>query len=154
MTDLRAILSRIVIFVLLAPLILQITFVLVPGFGSYSVLSGSMEPTIHTGSLVYTKDTGDYTTGDIITFVVAGDTVTHRIVDKTPEGFITKGETQKQDSWRITPDQIRGEYLFSIPLYGYLIRPFSSVGMALYAVLGGGGILYIVGQEIFNRSES
>lgn len=54
----------------------------------YSVLSGSMEPTYHTGSLIYVKDV-DYTTiqpGQVITFMLDEDTVaTHRVVEVVPD---------------------------------------------------------------------
>lgn len=152
MHKLRANLPELVALVVLAPLVLQIAFVVLPEVGSYSVMSGSMEPVIQTGSLVYVYDTDDYTEGDIITFVEQGETVTHRIVDDTPEGFVTKGETQAVDSWRIQKDQIRGEYLFSLPLYGYLLRPFSSAGLALWGILLGVGILALAGRELFGES--
>lgn len=153
MSRIRAYLPRILIGVILAPLVLQIAFVVLPGFGSYVVMSGSMEPVIQTGSLIYVYDTDDYTEGDIITFVEQGNTVTHRIVGKTPKGFVTKGETQAVDSWRIDEQQIRGEYLLSIPLYGYLLRPLSTQGLGLYGILAGVLSLFVAGRELLSDSE-
>lgn len=68
----------------------------------YTMLSGSMEPTYHTGSVIYVKKV-DYTAlrvGDPITFMVDEHTVaTHRIVDIIPDDedptvlrFVTKGD--------------------------------------------------------------
>lgn len=58
------------------------------GFQVFTVLSGSMEPTYHVGSLIYVKDV-DYTeleAGDVITFMLDEDTVaTHRIVEVVPD---------------------------------------------------------------------
>jgi signal peptidase len=53
------------------------------GWRMYVVKSGSMEPAIHTGSIVFDKKEADdtYVVGDIITFQLPSskDTVTHRI---------------------------------------------------------------------------
>ncbi len=62
------------------------------GLTPYAVLSGSMEPTYHVGSLIYVKsvDPVDIEIGDPITFVVNEDLLlaTHRVVDI--EMFTTK----------------------------------------------------------------
>ena len=52
------------------------------GLQVYTVLSGSMEPTYHTGSLIYVKrvDPFTITPGQPITFLLDEDTVaTHRV---------------------------------------------------------------------------
>lgn len=55
------------------------------GLTPYAVLSGSMEPAYHVGSLIYVKkvDPGEVQVGDAITFVVNDDLLvaTHRVVD-------------------------------------------------------------------------
>lgn len=57
----------------------------VVGLTPYAVLSGSMEPAYHVGSLIYVKsvDPADIRVGDPITFVVNEDLLvaTHRVVD-------------------------------------------------------------------------
>lgn len=68
--------------ILLAVLLVGVRLV---GLTPYAVLSGSMEPTYHVGSLIYVKD-ADHTQiqpGDPITFVVNEDLLvaTHRVVD-------------------------------------------------------------------------
>ena len=148
MRSLRAILPKLLVVLFLTPLVAQIAFVLLPGFGSFVVLSGSMEPVIQRGSLVYVHDSDDYTAGDIITFTVGEKTVTHRIAGETSEGFVTTGETQSVDSWRIEHRQIHGEYLGSIPLYGYLLRPLSSQGLGLWGILVGVVVLSAAGREL------
>ena len=58
------------------------------GMQVYTVLSGSMEPVYHTGSLIYVKnvDYRDLKEGDVITFMLDEDTVaTHRIVGIVPD---------------------------------------------------------------------
>ena len=54
------------------------------GLQPYVVLSGSMEPTYHVGSLIYVKsvDYKELKVGDPITYMVSEDTVvTHRIIE-------------------------------------------------------------------------
>ena len=62
---------------------------LVPGLFGYQrfvVVGGSMEPTIHRGSLVFDEvvPVGSLATGDVITYVPPGhsDPVTHRIIER------------------------------------------------------------------------
>nr|MBR4281086.1 signal peptidase I [Clostridia bacterium] len=73
----------VVVMVFLAAALVGVRLV---GLTPYAVLSGSMEPTYHVGSLIYVKAV-DHTTvevGDPITFIVNDDLLlaTHRVVDK------------------------------------------------------------------------
>ncbi len=72
----------VVVFLLLAFLLAGARLV---GLSAYSVLSGSMEPAYHVGSLIYVKpvDPANVKVGDAITFVVNEDLLvaTHRVVD-------------------------------------------------------------------------
>ena len=93
------------------------------------VKSGSMEPTIRTGSIVVVKPEASYTKGDIITF--GPDTkkevpITHRIVEIKGEGanmrFVTKGDANEDtDMKEIARNAVVGKALFSIPYLGYVI---------------------------------
>ncbi len=87
MRPLRAILNFIssvfvVIVVVLAVLLAGVRLV---GLTPYTVLSGSMEPAYHVGSLIYVQkaDPAEIQVGDAITFVVNEDLLvaTHRVVD-------------------------------------------------------------------------
>ena len=72
------------------------------GLQVFTVLSGSMEPTYHTGALIYVKKVDPYTIteGQPITFMLDEDTIaTHRVVgvvqdeeDPTVIRFRTKGD--------------------------------------------------------------
>lgn len=71
-----------IIVVLAVILAVALVGVRLVGLQVFTVLSGSMEPTYHVGSLIYVKDV-DYKeleAGDVITFMLDEDTVaTHRI---------------------------------------------------------------------------
>ena len=91
------------------------------------VQSGSMEPTIKTGSIILIKKQDTYSTGDIISFVGAGsDSTTHRVTKATivngKEIFNTKGDAnQGEDREAVGTDNILGRTVFTIPYLGYLI---------------------------------
>lgn len=100
--------------------ILPMCFGIVP----YGVMSGSMEPRIETGAVCYVDTKAeDYHTGDIITFRTGGKTVTHRIIGKSGNAFMTKGDANRvSDPWTVGTDQIIGKARLSIPKMGYLIK--------------------------------
>ncbi|KKQ69669.1 MAG: Signal peptidase I [Candidatus Shapirobacteria bacterium GW2011_GWE2_38_30] len=77
-----------ILTVLLIAIILTIATSLIPLPGNYriySVVSGSMEPALHVGSIVFVRPLSDYQIGDIVTFKTPKDpknTVTHRLTAK------------------------------------------------------------------------
>lgn len=92
------------------------------------VLSGSMEPKIHTGSIVFIKPAKEYKIDDIITFNEAGKKtpITHRIVEmRALEGNVfykTKGDANNaSDAEEINKNQIIGKVLFDLPYLGYAV---------------------------------
>lgn len=93
------------------------------GIKPYIVLSGSMEPQIHTGSMAYINantDPYEVHKDDIITYQMSDTVVTHRIIDETITSVTTKGDANEEaDFTPVTRDKILGKYLFSIPYLGY-----------------------------------
>lgn len=103
----------------------------VVGLQVFTVLSGSMEPTYHVGSLIYVKKVDPYElkSGDVITFMMNEDTVaTHRIeeviVDENDElivRFRTKGDAnQAADGALVHYKNVIGSPVFTIPKLGYV----------------------------------
>jgi len=120
-----------VLLVLVLLLVLALVGVRTFGITPYTVLSGSMEPTYHVGSLVYVKkvDPADLRVGDPLTYVIGGGTVvTHRIVgivengdDPTDIRFKTKGDNNNiEDGEPVRRENVLGKPVFSIPLLGYV----------------------------------
>ena len=96
------------------------------GFTPYVVLSGSMEPEIKTGSICFINrhtSYDDIKENDIIAFRLKGGTlVTHRVIDITDEGIITKGDNnEEQDDVITTKNNFVGKNTFWIPKVGYLV---------------------------------
>lgn len=96
------------------------------GIKTYEVLSGSMEPTYHVGSVVYVNGTDpeNIKTGDVITFHLNSTTlVTHRVVDKDESNrtFTTKGDANENaDGSAVAYSNVVGKVVFGIPLLGYI----------------------------------
>ena len=119
------------------------------GFRSYTVLSGSMEPKFYPGDLVVSlhKNRANIKEGDIITFRDDEEIVTHRIIDKTQEGYITKGDNNNAaDSFAVSNDNIIGKVLFDIPNAGYIIQ-FLAKPMVIAIELMLGAIIIL----LYNR---
>lgn len=96
------------------------------GIRSFITMSGSMEPSIHVGSLCFVDTRAEYEdveTGDIITFRVATDAlVTHRAISVTEYGIETKGDANDVSDGRSTnKDNFFGITLFTIPYLGYAV---------------------------------
>lgn len=117
------------------------------GWKPYIVLSGSMEPAVHTGAVAFI-DTGnrEYAAGDIVTYRVEGRDqellVTHRIVGKEGKNYVTKGDANDvSDPAPVTPGQIVGKYVFQIPFAGYLAGKWNAgtltAGVFWIALLNG-----------------
>ncbi len=125
------------------------------------VLSGSMEPTYHVGSLLYVKeDTSNIKVGDAITFYVDDDTlVTHRVVeiDKQTQTYTTKGDAnQVADVNAISYSSVLGKPIFDIPYLGYLADKLSSTsGKVIYiAIIAVVTILMLIGDLIWKEKSN
>lgn len=103
------------------------------GYQLKSVLSGSMEPVIHTGSIVAIKPGGDtsrFKKGDIITFHADENRlITHRIVEVVRNEqanqviYRTKGDSNDApDIEPVLSANVVGRYTgFTIPYVGYIL---------------------------------
>ena len=113
----------------------------IAGIRSMVVLSGSMEPHIQTGSVVYVQPAKSYSTGDVVTFnTESGMTVTHRIVsEQLADGgmvYTTKGDANKAaDSEVISQSQITGKALFSVPYLGYAVNFLKTPKGFLFSII-------------------
>ena len=106
------------------------------GYRSYTVLSGSMEPRFYPGDIVITKHKNktDIKVNDIVTYRDNdGVIITHRVIEETPEGYITKGDNNNvEDADILTKENIIGEVKFNIPKIGY-VMDFLSKPMVIAA---------------------
>lgn len=100
-------------------------------YTNYTVMSGSMEPTIHTGALAFVDETNvdasKIKKGDVIVFkpTAYAIPVTHRVikVDKKNKTFQTKGDANRTpDPADCSWDSLMGVTKFSIPYLGYVVK--------------------------------
>ena len=148
--------------VLLAVALLGVRLI---GFQVFAVLSGSMEPTYHVGSLIYVKDV-DYTqleAGDVITFMLDEDTVaTHRIVEVVPDEtdssvlrFRTKGDANEAvDGSLVHYKNVVGTPVFTIPKLGYL-ADYIQNPPGIYIAISAGAVLVLLMflPDLFRKDE-
>ncbi len=116
-----------------------------------TVLSGSMEPAVHTGSVVIVKPITNYKVGDIITFGPNTKTqipTPHRIAEiRVQEGqtiYKTQGDANNaEDMKEVLGKDVIGKVYISAPYAGYVVdfvrKP---IGLILVIVLPAVFIVY------------
>lgn len=124
------------------------------GLDVFTVLSGSMEPTYPTGSLIYVQKTqlGEIKPGDVITFALNEDLIaTHRVVDLVPNKtnsqvlFQTKGDANdKPDAALVDYQNVIGKPVMVIPKLGYLTHFIQNPPGRYAAIAVGAGLLLLV----------
>ena len=125
------------------------------GLQVFTVLSGSMEPTYHVGSLIYVKEVDPFTLreGDVITFLLDEETVaTHRVVgvvpdeeDSTVVRFRTKGDAnQAEDGSLVHYKNVIGTPVFTIPYLGYIANYIQNPPGTYIAISAGAILLLLV----------
>jgi signal peptidase I len=144
--------TGIVIVLLLAAVLIFFA----PRFGWQvdTVLSGSMEPAIPTGSILVSRTVASDSiiVGDIITFSGSGRDrfITHRVtaIDRT-NGivFTTKGDANNaEDPYPVPAENVEGKVLVHIPFLGFILSFVKTpLGILLMLVIPG---LLIIGLEL------
>lgn len=124
------------------------------GLRPYVVLSGSMEPAYHVGSLIYVKsvDYRELKVGDPITYMVSQDTVvTHRIIEvlvdeEDPDTirYFTQGDANDvPDGTSVHYRNIIGTPVFSIPYLGY-VSNYIQNPPGMYIAIAAGAVLILL----------
>lgn len=133
------------------------------GMKSFVVVSGSMEPAIPTGSIIYTVQKSFYNNSDVIAFNQDGRVITHRIVGIEPIGneifYKTKGDANNvEDSSLVNRNDIVGATMVSLPTLGKVVTSFKTpigfaAGIVLPALLFIGMELWSIKREIEKATE-
>lgn len=128
------------LYIIIIPIILYDMFLIVQtivkpgvtpdffGFRTFSIITGSMEPEINVDDIVIVKkvDKIDIRKGDIITFTIENETITHRVINiSSVDGeliYTTKGDKNDvSDIEKIEYRQIEGKYVTKIPKAGKVL---------------------------------
>ncbi|MDD5037999.1 MAG: signal peptidase I [Dehalococcoidales bacterium] len=98
-----------------------------PGYDLLFIRSQSMEPSVKMGDLIVTGPQGGPINGDIqpgmiVTYQHGDETITHRVLSVEGETLTMKGDNlEHPDPWPVTLSDVKGIYLFKIPLVGYVV---------------------------------
>ena len=146
--------SSLIVLVAVVLAILLVGLKLV-GFQIYTVVSGSMEPNYHVGSLIYVKEVEPNTleVNDAITFKLGDNTIaTHRIIEIVPDeenqnkySFRTKGDANDNpDANLVEPNKVLGKAIFTIPYLGYLATYIKSYPGNIVAICTSIALIIVV----------
>ena len=100
------------------------------GIQRYLVVSGSMEPSLYAGDIVFVNtnvDFDDVKIGDVIIFKHRGMNIIHRVIEKTTtidgqKYLKTKGDANKvDDGFVVSTENFSGKALFHIDKIGYAV---------------------------------
>ena len=119
------------IWLLIALVVLLFATIIAQLFGiqRYLVVSGSMEPSLYAGDMVFVNsnvDFEDVQLGDVIIFQYEDMNIIHRVVDEAiidgEKRLKTKGDNNKNaDGYLATEDNFCGVAEYVIPKIGFLI---------------------------------
>ncbi|MDI9496963.1 MAG: signal peptidase I [Bacillota bacterium] len=143
-----------IIVALIVLLAIALVGVRLAGFKVFTVLSGSMEPTYHVGSLIYVRNVNyqELQSGDVITFMLDENTVaTHRVVGVVPDDedpavirFRTKGDANEaEDGALVHYRNVIGMPVFSIPRLGY-VADYIQHPPGMYIAIAAGAVLLLL----------
>ncbi|ELK48029.1 signal peptidase I [Halobacillus sp. ACCC02827] len=132
------------------------------GYQMKTVLSGSMEPTFQTGSVIaieMTEDPSVYKEGDVLTFIDKKEqVVTHRVIDVQEAGgdvlYTTQGDNNDgADLDPVLSGNVLGSYTgFTIPYLGFVLNyAGSKMGSALLLFVPG-ILLFLYGGLTFRKA--
>lgn len=135
---------------ILVAICLPLTVPRVIGYELYTVVSGSMEPDIPVGSLVYIRGEApeDVKEEEVIAFYGAKDSnaiITHRVVENrvVMGEFITKGDANQTNDMNPIPyDNFIGKVVLDLPVIGHVAQAITSLegkiaaGVVIIVALG------------------
>ncbi len=129
----------ILILLLVIASCLPVTVPRMMGYEIYNVVSGSMEPELPVGSVIYVseEEPEEVKDGDIIAFWSKDSVITHRVVEnRIVEGeFVTKGDANEAEDMNAVPyDRLIGRVERHIPFLGGVLMLYSSTVGKVYVV--------------------
>lgn len=110
------------------------------GYSLFEVQTRSMEPEIEAGDWIIVKYEKDYELRDVVTFFDKdGVIVTHRIVNKYADTFVTQGDANPGKDDPIAKERIIGKMVKTLPAFGILrktiFNPIVLVGLIVILYL-------------------
>lgn len=103
----------------------------------YGVTTGSMENNIHAGDYILIIRKNDYNIGDIVTYKKSDYFITHRIVKKDNNIFVTKGDANNLEDDAISISDIEGKVIMSGGILNIIINykfAIAAIWLSLYLI--------------------
>ena len=151
--------AGIALLVIVIGLCAPITVPRIFGFQIYDVISGSMEPEIPVGSVLYVKPTDlrSLDEGEVIAYQAADGVVAHRVVTnrKTLGEFVTKGDANNVEDREPVPyDRVVGRVDLHLPVSGMAIALLASTVGKVYLLMtaGCGLMLWLLADRLEDPS--
>ena len=118
------------------------------------VLSGSMRPTFEVGTIIYYKhvDETQIAAGDIITYKMGDELVTHRVKRIQNGNYITQGDANNKDDGEpgVSYNDVQGKVGgLAIPVLGFGVQ-FINKNMWLFLIIVG----ILVGEFLLSNTKS
>ena len=130
---------QVMLLVMTVSLIMGLGFLIVIlDINPYVIISGSMEPELPVGSVCLVDcQQKEPETGDIISYKAQDTIITHRVIEKTDGGYITKGDSNSvADPGIVKSKQIFGTVICSIPKVGYAVMFMRTLKGIVLTIIG------------------
>lgn len=91
------------------------------GVGIATVLSGSMEPEMSKGDLIFVKEEKNISVDDIIVYDNGNELIVHRVILIEDGMITTKGDANTSPDEPISYEAIKGEVVLTVPFIGKIV---------------------------------
>jgi len=134
-----------VLTIVLSKLDLRRTLKWFPG-AFVTIETGSMEPLLHTGDLIFVWGTSfeDLNVGDVVTVYTGEEFITHGVSRIEDEAVITKGLANEQEDLPLDEREYVAKMLYVIPGGAFAWELFSSTGFTILLILLLGLLIFSV----------
>lgn len=133
------------------------------GYQAYTVISGSMEPAISVGSLVYvrSREPDKIQAGEVIAYLGGRDTnsvITHRVIENriSDREYITKGDAnQTADMNAVAYKHLLGRVEYIVPKLGIIAQFLTSISgkIAIGCIVVAAVILQVAASLLDKKKE-
>lgn len=145
----------VIVAALFAAIVLPLPFGIKPSI----VMTGSMEPTVPTGSIAWVDE--NFTEDDLEVGIIAvyepkqGVEVMHRIVDIDGDTYTFQGDNNNSpDLAEPTAENVEGVYLFHVPEVGKTFSWFMDNKIPILLFLAGANLaVYVVSTLLVRRAD-
>lgn len=105
------------------------------GYSIFRVATGSMVPTLNIGDYILIKKNSEYEIGDIITYQLEENYITHRVIKKNNNTIITKGDANNIEDNPISTSDIKGKFIMKLTLFDIIYNKYVIGGFIIIILL-------------------